>query len=858
MTRWMIVSGVPTALVDEPQALDLIETQLRDHGPPLGVASINLDHVHHFGSQGAWRGSLGRSVEWLNLIDGFPIATRARRLTGRDWPRLAGSDLIGPILDRAEALGSRVGFLGGSEETRQLLLEVLRRDRPGLIVAGAWSPPRQQVTDPREAKKLALEVKSVGVDLLVVGLGKPRQELWIEENARYTGARVLLAFGAVVDFIAQRVARAPQWVTRHGMEWAWRLALEPRRLGRRYLVQGPPAYLEARRAQLAEGGESQEGRSPGGVELVAKSPGDGSFVTGDDLAHMSVIVVTYNSAGDVERLVSSLRDEAHDLALRVIVVDNSSTDDTVAELSKHVDIELIRAGGNLGYSAGINLGAARVRPSEHVLVLNPDLQVRRGCLTALLDRLVRSDAGVVVPLIQDGEGRLFHSLRREPSILRAIGDAAFGSRWSSRSAMLSDIDWAVDHYTFAHPVDWASGAALLIRSGLLESVGPWNENYFLYMEETDFMRRVREMGSEIWFDPAAQVQHEQGGSGSSPELDALMAVNRLRYIEEHRTQGYAVAYRGVIALHHLARVNQPSSRAALRAVTDRARWSSLPGPQRPVSAVNPNCRGSVVIPAHNEAAVIGRTLAALRGLPVGVEVVVVCNGSTDGTAEISRTFQGVTVLETDVASKPHALNLGDATATQWPRLYLDADVEITPAAIDLVFSALNGKGGDFEAARPVARYDTRGASWAVRAYYRARSRISAFDGALWGAGAYAMNASGHARLGEFPAVTADDLFVDHIFPSGAKTVVEEASVVVRTPRDIENLLKILRRGIVAKSQLVGTNSTSQTARSLLSTVRGPVSAVEALIYAAIVTTARLQSKRPAVRSAGWERDASSR
>ena len=248
----LVVSGVGTALVDEGQALDVILQRFDSSAVPLGVASINLDHIHHFGKRGAWAGSLGLSIDWLNLIDGAPIAGAAKRLSGVAWPRLAGSDLISPILDRAEARGIRVGFLGGSEQTLELLHSTLARERPRLLVAGLWSPSREEITDPRLSKELAAKVKAHGVQLLVVGLGKPRQELWIENYADDTGARVLLAFGAVVDFLAGRVGRAPRWVVDAGMEWAWRLALEPRRLARRYLIQGPPALLELRKASLAD------------------------------------------------------------------------------------------------------------------------------------------------------------------------------------------------------------------------------------------------------------------------------------------------------------------------------------------------------------------------------------------------------------------------------------------------------------------------------------------------------------------------------------------------------------------------------------------------------------------------------
>ncbi|CQD09129.1 teichoic acid biosynthesis protein [Mycolicibacterium conceptionense] len=84
--------------------------------------------------------------------------------------------------------------------------------------------------------------------VLIVGLGKPRQELWIDRHGAATGAAVLAAFGAAADFLAGVVNRAPERYRRHGMEWMYRLNQEPRRLARRYLVQGPPAFAQLRHA----------------------------------------------------------------------------------------------------------------------------------------------------------------------------------------------------------------------------------------------------------------------------------------------------------------------------------------------------------------------------------------------------------------------------------------------------------------------------------------------------------------------------------------------------------------------------------------------------------------------------------
>lgn len=256
----IVLGGAAVDLMAFDPAVELIVERGKNHGEkPLAVASVNLDHIKHFGTNGPWakiltdseaglrpRAGLRGQVNWLSLLDGAPLVTQARRLTGEKWPRLAGSDLIGPLLGEAVEREVRVGFLGGSPETHELLKRQMRETRPDLVVAGWWAPPRAALSDSIASTAIAREIANARVDILVVGLGKPRQELWIAEYGSLTGAGALLAFGAVVDFLAGRVVRAPHWVSEHGMEWAWRFALEPKRLARRYLIDGPPAYARVR------------------------------------------------------------------------------------------------------------------------------------------------------------------------------------------------------------------------------------------------------------------------------------------------------------------------------------------------------------------------------------------------------------------------------------------------------------------------------------------------------------------------------------------------------------------------------------------------------------------------------------
>jgi exopolysaccharide biosynthesis WecB/TagA/CpsF family protein len=861
----MLVGNVTVDLVDRESAISLILDSL-SASDPLAVASANLDHIHHFADDESWVcrppavsvNGPAQGLRWLTLLDGVPLVRTANARSGRHWPKLSGSDLIYPILEYAAVRDARVGFLGGTAEAHNRLRELVGESLPAVRIAGTWAPTRSQLTDPAASERLATEISDADVDILVVGLGKPLQEEWITRFGPATGARVLLAFGAVVDFLARRVRRAPEPVTQAGVEWAWRLLLEPRRLGRRYLVQGPPALLQLkRRARVVEA-------------AMAASPQDeverGRFVSAGAHADVAAVVVTYNSASDIPLLIDDLRVAARDRPIRLIVVDNQSSDDTVNVVRAHDDIMLVESGGNLGYGGGMNAGLRLVGHCDAVLMLNPDLRLAPDAITRLFEAINENQIGAVVPLMLDEDGATYSSLRREPALTRAIGDALFGSKmWRNRPAFLSELDYRPASYVVRHDVDWATGAALLVPAAVAREVGEWWDEFPIYSEETDYFRRIRESGRRIRFEPSAVVKHRGGGSGTSPGLAALMAVNRVRYTERHHGRAYSALFRAVAALAESLRSYDADHRRTLAVILNRRRWQELPQATKPIPAPHlsgPRQRGAVIVPAYNEAAVIKRTLGPLSRAAVDgfIELVVVCNGCTDDTADVARSIPGVRVVELEEGSKPAALNAGDKAATLWPRLYLDADIQISAAAVLAVLDRLGQ--GDVMVARPDSRYDSGGASALVRSYYRARRRIPQHKLAMWGAGAYGLSAKGHQRFGAFPTVTGDDLYVDTRFDAHEKAVVATDPSVVKTPADAKSLLAILRRGHRCGTELFDQghgpaaprNTSVDTAVAVVRAIRGPRSAVDAAVYLGMALAARWHFRNAHV----WERDESSR
>lgn len=599
----------------------------------------------------------------------------------------------------------------------------------------------------------------------------------------------------------------------------------------------------------------------------------GAFVALGDPADVSVVTVTYNSGGEISGLIDSLRHDAARLRIRVIVADNDSRDDTLEVLSKDEDVIAVHTGGNLGYASGIN-AATRLIPDDDqaVLVLNPDLRVEPGAVAALWERLHSHGAGIVVPRLLNEDGSFYASLRREPSLSTAVGEAVFGSQWPSRPGRFAEVVHDPTSYEHSHRIDWATGAALMIHRSLARTLGAWDERFFLYSEEVDYFRRARDIGESIWFEPASRMRHIGGASGSSVELSALMAVNRVRYIRKYHGTGYAHLFRGLVTLREALRSYKHANRQVHSLISSESAWQRLPGPQasRSVSSVLDGFPpGAVIIPAHNEAQVIARTLKNLEPIAAtgAIEVIVACNGCTDATAEIAGRFPSVQVIQVSRASKIAALNEGDQAATLWPRLYLDADISISATALRMVFEHL--KDGTHPAARPAFQYDDSAATWPVRAFYRARRCLPSTSQALWGAGAYALSREGHDRFGAFPEVTGDDLFVDLQFLPEEKGILCTPPVNVVTPKDTRSLLKILRRNYRGDSEFTnlvragllatrnGKDQTRSTLVELLQSITGPRSLFNAGVYAFMVGLARRRRPNPAG-SERWERDDSSR
>jgi N-acetylglucosaminyldiphosphoundecaprenol N-acetyl-beta-D-mannosaminyltransferase len=217
-------------------ALQSVEALLRA-GEGGAVFTPNVDHVVLADENPRMREAYARAS--ISLADGMPLLWAAR-LLGRPLPeKVSGSDFVPLLLERAAERGWRVYFLGGAPGVAALARDKLRESLPRLQVVGV-DAPAIHVDDPAERRaEVVARVREARPDLVLVALGAPKQEIWIDQTRSDLRPAVLLGVGASLDFVAGTIPRAPRWLSRVGLEWAFRLSREPRRLWRRYLVRDP-------------------------------------------------------------------------------------------------------------------------------------------------------------------------------------------------------------------------------------------------------------------------------------------------------------------------------------------------------------------------------------------------------------------------------------------------------------------------------------------------------------------------------------------------------------------------------------------------------------------------------------------
>jgi N-acetylglucosaminyldiphosphoundecaprenol N-acetyl-beta-D-mannosaminyltransferase len=229
------IGGVPIDAVSLDGAIDAVEDLVAAKRGGT-VFTPNVDHIVQCTEDPRLREAY--EAVSLSLVDGMPVYWAAR-LLGRPLPaKVSGSDLILPLMQRAAERAWRVYFLGGAEGAAELAKDRLEGEMPGIRIVGL-SAPRIRLDAAHEWAPIIASVRETMPDLVLVAFGAPKQEIWSQAARAALTPAVLVGVGASLDFVAGIVNRAPPWISSVGLEWVYRLAQEPRRLWRRYLLRDP-------------------------------------------------------------------------------------------------------------------------------------------------------------------------------------------------------------------------------------------------------------------------------------------------------------------------------------------------------------------------------------------------------------------------------------------------------------------------------------------------------------------------------------------------------------------------------------------------------------------------------------------
>jgi N-acetylglucosaminyldiphosphoundecaprenol N-acetyl-beta-D-mannosaminyltransferase len=252
------VLGVPLALTDYGQTLDWIDAMIAArHRGYICACNVHTVMASHEDRE------LSTALKRASLIvpDGQPLVWAINALGHSLADRVYGPELMARACARSVDMGHRFYLYGGRNQGAlvQLALNLRQRYR-GLKIVGGYSPPHRPLTD-EERAAVAAEINHTRADVVWVGIGVPKQEKWMAAMRGLLDAPVLAGVGAAFDFHAGLVPQAPPWVQERGLEWAYRLAQEPRRLWRRYLRYNPK-FVSAFARQLAS--QQRAGSAPAG------------------------------------------------------------------------------------------------------------------------------------------------------------------------------------------------------------------------------------------------------------------------------------------------------------------------------------------------------------------------------------------------------------------------------------------------------------------------------------------------------------------------------------------------------------------------------------------------------------------
>ena len=280
-------------------------------------------------------------------------------------------------------------------------------------------------------------------------------------------------------------------------------------------------------------------------------PADGSARQAELSApDLSIVVVTHNGRELALETVESAMASLGDATVEWVIVDSGSSDDTPDAIeSRWPEIEVMRL-SNVGFAAANNAGFAVAR-GRYLLALNPDTVVRWGRFQAVVEAMDSSPQIGAASVIQEEADGSLQSIRRDPTVWRALSEALLLRKLPGCDRLQErELDQAA--YGEERQADWLVGAVLVLRREAVEAVGGFDERFFMYSEEADLCRRIREAGWDVRHLPVMRILHY--GGKPNPRLAAQASFSRMEYAAKHFGPLEALVYRSVLALHHAVRI----------------------------------------------------------------------------------------------------------------------------------------------------------------------------------------------------------------------------------------------------------------------------------------------------------------
>lgn len=222
----------------------------------------------------------------------------------------------------------------------------------------------------------------------------------------------------------------------------------------------------------------------------------------------SFVILTYNSEKTIKDCVQSVIDKTRDIEREIILVDNDSKDNTVKLLRSEFEdtITIIENKKNTGFSGGMNVGLKKAT-GDLLIMLNPDAHIKEIDFTAVEKRFEKEGIGVVAPKIVWPDGTLQPSFGFYPTRLRLLLHFSKLQRLLPNGFLVYNNKWNKHFYKALSQVDWASGCSLIIPKTILEEIDYFDENFFLYVEDVDLCKRIKDKGYSIVVDPSIVISH---------------------------------------------------------------------------------------------------------------------------------------------------------------------------------------------------------------------------------------------------------------------------------------------------------------------------------------------------------------